>query len=231
MKSYLASLLLVLLLVLLPTVSVHSATYTETGDAGATPGTAQVVSGPANTALDAINGSLPLTSGVSEADVFQIFISDPNAFSASTDAFSLGTNNFNTQLFLFDSTGRGVFGNDDSPTGGQTSTLPAGSSFMSGRSAGLYYLLIDGGGRYPADSSSQLIFPNFTDGSTAANSVVGPTGPGGANPFTQYNGNSSEGGNYSIALTGAQFVPEPSSIVLALAGAGLLCAWNRRRTR
>ncbi len=208
----------------------RAANYAETGDAGDTPATAQLVTGqPPGTSLDRITGTVSIVNGISEGDMFQIFISNATAFSANTTAFVAGANNFDTQLFLFDSTGRGVFANDDSPNGGAQSTLPAGTSFL--LAPGNYYLLITGSGRYPV-SPSGLIFPNFTDGTTDQSTVVGPTGPGGALPISSFTGNSSEGGNYSITLTGAQFVvvPEPSTLVAALSGvAGLLVLRRRGR--
>ncbi len=206
--------------------------YTEVGDAGDRPATAQVVSGPANTALTSIAGTIGITNNVSEGDLYQIFISAPSTFSATTTGFSPGVNNFDTQLFLFTVGGIGILANDDDPvTGGEQSTIPAGSFTLA---AGVYDLLITGSGRYPG-SSGGLIFPNFTDGSTDPTGVYGPTGPGGASPLSTYVGNSSEGGRYSIALTGARFVatatavPEPSTIAIFVSGFALLLFASRRR--
>lgn len=214
---------------LLTTPAAWAANYAETGDAGDLPATAQMVAGLANTPLDRITGQLTLSSGISDGDMFQIFISNPMTFSANTTTFVAGANNFDTQLFLFDSNGRGVYANDDSPNGGAQSTLPAGSGFVT--TAGTYFLLIDGSGRYPVNASGQLIFPNFNDGTTDPSTVVGPTGAGGASPVAGFSGNSNEAGNYSIALTGAQFVvvPEPSTIVAVGSGLAVLVLARRRR--
>ena len=120
---------------------------------------------------------------------------------------------------------------DDPVDGGPQSTIPAGSLTLA---AGYYDLLITGSGRYAA-SAGGAIFPNYTDGSTDPTGVYGPTGPGGASPFSNYFGNSSEGGRYSIALTGAQFVaavtavPEPSAVAMFFTGFALLLAAVRRR--
>ncbi len=207
--------------------------YTEAGDAGDRLATAQVVSGPSNTALTSIAGTITLSNGISEGDLYQIYISAPTTFSATTTGFSPGVNNFDTQLFLFTLGGIGIVGNDDDPdSGSPQSTIPAGAFTLG---AGTYDLLITGSGRYPG-STGGLIFPNFTDGSTDPTGVYGPSGPGGGSPLSTYVGNSNEGGRYSIALTGAQFVPavvaavpEPSTIAIFVAGFALLLLASRRR--
>lgn len=91
--------------------------WAEVGDAAELPGTAQITGGAGS--LDAITGSLP-----SGSDMFAIFITDPSTFSATT----VGTPGslFDTQLFLFDSLGFGVYANDDTPSVSLRSTLPAG---------------------------------------------------------------------------------------------------------
>jgi hypothetical protein len=211
-------------------VPVRAATYTEQGDAGDLLGTAQLATGTPLTSLTAINGTISLTNGISDGDMFQIYINSPSTFSASTTAFVPGANNFDTQLFLFNSSGIGVVTNDDDPGGsGAQSNIPAGNGFVI--TPGTYYLLIDGSGRYPVNMVNQLSFPNFTDNTTDPTGVYGPTGPGGSDPLAGYTGNSSEGGNYSIALTGVIIVPEPSTVAAGLiTAAGLIITeWRRRR--
>ena len=207
----------------------RAATYTETGDAGDLPATAQIVTGPTSTSLDSITGSLTLTTAISDGDMYQIFISNPAAFSASDTAFIQGYNNFDSQIFLFNAQGIGVVANDDAASGGSQSSIAAGS--ISGSQIGVYYILIDGSSRYPV-SSGGLIFPNLTDGTTDPTGTYGPTGPGGAQAISSYTGSSNEAGAYRIALTGAQFVvvPEPGSVAFMLAGtAGVALTVLRRR--
>ena len=211
--------------------NLHAAAYTETGDAGDLPATAQPITGTSGTSLDSISGSLTLTNAISDSDMFEIYVSNPNTFSASNTAFIPGANNFDSQLFLFRADGVGVVGNDDAASGGEQAAIPAGS--FTG-APGDYYLLISGSGRYAA-SSGGLIFPNYTDGTTDPSSTVRPTGPGGGSAINGYTGNSNEAGNYVIALTGAQFipaaVPEPGAYVFLFAGAaGLALAAHSRRT-
>lgn len=208
----------------------HAVGYVEIGDAGDLPATAQVVFGPANTALTSISGTLTFSNNISEGDMYRIVISSPSTFSATTTGFSPGVNNFDTQLFIFTLSGLGVIANDDDPsTGAAQSTIAAGQFTLPAAS---YYLLITGSGRFPT-SSGGLIFPNFTDGSTDPTGVYGPTGPGGASAVTGFTGSSNDGGSYSIVLTGAQFVtavPEPSTMVAMGFGLGLLCLARRRRS-
>ena len=228
----------------------YAATYTETGDAGDLPATAQIVSGTAGTALTSLSGALTLTNAISDSDMFEINISNPGAFSAATTAFVAGANNFDTQLAVFTLTGAGVVTNDDAANGGSQSSIAAGSPVAS-FAAGNYYLLISGSGRY-AVSSGGLIFPNYTDGTTDPTGTpgavgvhlwatdptgtYGPTGPGGTGVISGYSGNSNEAGNYVIALTGAQFVPavvvpEPGAYACVLVGAaGLVLITRIRRT-
>ncbi len=214
--------------------SAFAGTYGETGDAGdIVNGAPQAVAGNSGDLITAITGTLSLTAGISEGDAFQIYISSPSTFSATTTGFAPGVNNFDTQLFLFTLGGVGIVANDDdSVSGSAQSTIPAGSSFTASLAPGYYYLLITGSGQFPA-SSGGVIFNNWTDGMTDPSGVYGPTGPGGASAISSFGGSSNEGGAYSIALTGvsvvASAVPEPTSLALGLAGALMLMARRRRR--
>ncbi len=201
----------------------HAATYTETTDAGDLPGTAQVLTPALTLGSNSIAGTLTLTTGISESDMFRITLSTAESLTISTTAFVAGRNNFDTQIALFTSGGVGILANDDAAAGGAQSSLTTGTL-----AAGNYYLLISGSGRY-ATSAGGLIFPNYTDGVTDPSATVGPTGPGGASAITGYTGTSNEGGNYTVAVTAA--VPEPSSFVAALAAGlgGLGLVLRRRR--
>ena len=220
-----------LILSLAGAAAARAQTYVSSGTEGELPANAEIVSSASPETLTDITGSLPLVNGTSGGNLFEIYINNPDAFSASTTSLAGGNNAFDTQLFLFNSAGLGLEANDDDPnTGQEQALLPAGSSFLSNQSAGDYYLLIEGSGRYPADSGANVIFPNLTDGATYADALVGPAGPGGANPFAALTGNSGEGGAYSIELTGAEFiapVPEPSAIPLIALGCGVF--WFQRR--
>lgn len=188
----------------------QAATFTEIGDAGETLGTAQVISS-GQQPLESISGAL---SG--DADLFQIFVTGGRTFSATT----VGGASFDTQLFLFDSAGVGVYGNDNSSVSPDQSTLPTGG--FSPAASGIYSLGISGFNYDPVSAlgAQGAIFPDFPN--VAFNEVVGPTGPGGGSPLSGFNGARLDpGGSYTIALTGAEAVPEPSSVLGTLA----LGAW------
>lgn len=205
----------------------HAASFTETTDAGELPGTAQVLTGqPTGTALDSLSGSL---SSGTDIDMFQIFLNGTTPFSATTASPGV---TFDSMLFLFDSTGKGIFANDDKAGDSlNRAEIPATSL-----SAGIYYLAITTPYKNPV-SAGGFIFPDSTLIST---SVAGPTGPGGGSPITSWNIDTTpdpDPQNYAIALTGAQFgnaapVPyEPHSAlgVLILGGWGTISQLKKRK--
>jgi hypothetical protein len=184
--------------------------WTEVGDAGDLPGTAQIVSGSGP--LDTIFGVMNF-----DADMYQIYISDPAGFSA----YAIGVD---PQLFLFDQSGMGVYANDDGGISGLNAFLPAGNIY-SPTTPGKYYLAISNF-NLDAYSASGLIFP-----SSPFNQVFGPTGPGGGNPVSYWAGGTGVGGEYTIELTGASYViPAPGAILLGSIGLGLVNWLRRRRT-
>jgi len=194
----------------------------EAGDAGQLPGTAQNLFGTGQI-LDAIVGRVNTST---DADLYLIHIFDPAKFSATTVGVVAGALN-DTQLFLFNFAGRGVYANNDTAVPASVrSTLPAGS-LLSPKDPGYYYLGISAFDRDPVSSPmNNLIFP-----SVPFNGVFGPTGPGGAGVLSDWVG-AGNIGNYRINLTGANLVPEPSTLLLAGMGTlGLLGVTLRRRRR
>src|SRR6516165_2915486 len=205
-------------------------------NAGSLPATAEVVTGTINgEALVQINGVFNTIGNADNADLFQIFISDPARFSATTVG-QLGTLS-NTQLYLFDANGLGVYFNDDANAATQRSTLPAGSP-LGPQTAGQYYLLITPFDWNPVGTGGRPIFQRATGADHTG--VFGPVlytgqripvegyvqGPGGLPAAGSY--------TYSISLTGASpsvITPEPASVLtMAIGLAGLAAAgWRRRR--
>jgi hypothetical protein len=188
--------------------------WTEIGDAGDLPFSAQAVTGGG--ALTSITGTL----GNPDADMYQIYISNPAGFSASatyTGAF------VDPQLFLFDQVGMGVYANDDDGVS-LNSLLPA-ANINSPTTPGMYYLAISAYDFDPVSAGGLLIFP-----STPFNGVFGPTGPGGGSPVGSWSGLAFSGGDYIINLTGAAPIPAPGAILLGGIGAGLVSWLRRRRT-
>ena len=191
------------------------------------PATAQIVTvnsvqGIAGVTFTAISGSTTPTNGLYDSDMYEFTVAVPGTYTFSTNNFSPGKNNFDTQLALFNSTGVGIVADDDLPSGGELSTI-----VMSLTSVGNYYLLLSGSGRYPVDSTGALIFPNFTDGKTDP-TVQTPAKS--TLPITAYTGNTNEGGAYNITVTVSAIVPEPGTYALVLVGiAGLAFVTKLRR--
>jgi len=85
-----------------------SETHSESGDAGDLPPSAQIP-----------GGSGPLTSNtglmnhLTDVDMYRICITDPDSFVAATTNDFGGDGAFDTRLYLFTSSGEGVYHNDD----------------------------------------------------------------------------------------------------------------------
>lgn len=137
---------------------------------------------------------------IDDADVYIIGIADPAAFFATT----VGGASFDTQLFLFDSTGMGVTSNDDSPAGGLQSTITG--AYVPG--PGLYYLAISAYDKDPQDSSAS---PLWLD--TPFNTERTPDGAGAANPWASFDTGATAGGNYAIVVGGTSNPAKPSKCI------------------
>lgn len=171
----------------------QAAIFTEVGDAGELLNTAQTV----GTGFDKIAGEL--FNGL-DVDLYKIFL-NKGFFTASTEDSA----NFDTQLFLFDSSGKGVIMNDDVVGFNDQSTIKVSLS------EGIYYLGISGWDTAPI-SSSGLIFPESFAGNPAHTELLGPTGPGGSEPLSGWvqDESNQNGGDYQITLSVTP-VPEPAS--------------------
>jgi hypothetical protein len=213
-----------LLVLLAPASATADIIWTESGDAGQLPGTAQRTFAFTPEVISAITGTISSTADV---DLYRIFIFDPARFSATTVG-QPGTL-FDTQLFLFSGNGSGIEANDDASRVplNQRSTLTAGNTF-SPLVPGEYLLAISAFNNDPFAPGGLRIFPD----PTGLGVVVGPTGPGGALDVTGW-GTGLSTGTYQIALTGARVadvIPEPSSLlVFAMGTLGLLgYTWRKR---
>jgi hypothetical protein len=160
----------------------------EDGDAGDLPATAQDLSAEGVERIDGV------AADGSDVDMYRLCVSGGGSFSAS----AVGGTAVDTQLFLFDSAGRGVYANDDDRDGVLQSRLPSGHA-LTPQVEGEYLLAV---GVYNLDpfSPTGLIFPT-------APGVVGATEPGAADPVTGWSGRPDVGGAYTLFLTGAECLP------------------------
>lgn len=187
--------------------------WAEIGDAG------DIAVTNAQTVLGV--GPLLSITGFSDAttedkDVFAIWVNG-GAFSANATSITATGGNDDTKLYLFDSAGLGVAGDDDSSTTG--GTFDAGLNGLV-LPAGIYYLAITDYNYIPTSVGGN-IFPGGNG--------VGPTGPGGASPHTGWSADSHETSwNYRIDLEGASYIVPTPGAFLTLAGAGLVATRRRR---
>ncbi|MDQ4048691.1 MAG: DVUA0089 family protein [Actinomycetota bacterium] len=151
--------------------------------------------------LTAISGTLP-SDNDNDVDMYRVCITEPASFSAQTSGTII-----DPQLFLFDSTGKGVEARDDIVAGVQRQSYLTPGNPFSPTAAGTYYLAID---RYNSEplSVGGKIFPDFGD--ARAGQIVGPTGPGGASPVSGWTAegdaaNENGGTDYTIATAGTAF--------------------------
>lgn len=210
------------LLLLAPALA-RAQVYIETSDVGATLASASTVYGSGS--ITAITGSL---SDGYDVDLFKIDITAPSLFSATT--FNSVTNAFfDTQLYLFDSAGHAIVGNDDASGTTLNSTLSVGS--IGNLASGIYYLAVSQSGNNPTNSVSQLLFTGYSADTTStltASVLANPTTLGGWTSGTSF----PDSGAYQISLTGVVGIAVPEAATSAAAfGAFALAAslWLRRR--
>jgi len=174
----------------------------EAGDTGDSLNTAQLLAGGTTQVSGVIDAD-------SDVDLF--------AFNWAGGLLDLSVTQDNsaldTQVFLFDSLGFGLFHNDDAPFPNSIiqTTLAAGEYFV-GISSFSNDPLSSGGAIFPTDWSGQL----------------SPTGPGGASALTtwEYDGTSNGAYLLDISSTAPKDIPEPST--LAIFAFGMIALTSRR---
>ena len=194
MKTCLSALIVSCFLFSAPAWSIP---YLEIGDAGETLAAAQAVGG----GVTSIVGSIVNQS----ADMF--------SFYWSGGALTLDTigSRADTQLFLFNSLGQGVWAND------QADSMSYSRIVDPALAAGLYYIglsVFD----YDPRSSLGFMFP-----SAPFNGQFGPSNLAPLDHWARFSGHSSGEGSYVINFSSATSVPEPPMLILlatALLGMG-----------
>jgi hypothetical protein len=161
------------------TLSASAQTWTEQGDAGDLPETAQSTG---SGTLSQIQGSLD----VNDVDMYAIYITDPAAFRAST----VGGATWDTQLFLFDANGVGVVAEDD--TGGFQSTINNAAGCIT--APGLYYLAITRYNKDPLGCNEGGLW-SFNDNNC-------PNGAEATSRVNSWTSSTGTAGSYTIFLTG-----------------------------
>jgi hypothetical protein len=175
-----------------------------------------------------IRGTLDFPNGVS---MFKFYLNAP-FFSAIT-VLPVANGVPDPELFLFDSSGRGVYMNDDQTGSDTQSCLPSAVSNpcpsprngVGPATSGFYYLAITRSANMAIDSMMNPLF--------APSLSTDVAGPASLNPIADWDNNVNASPNfdqinYDIFLTGA--VPEPATWTLT-AAAGLALFLFRKRSR
>ena len=205
------------------------------GAAGRMPSSAEPVTVPVTHITGALTGSAFRGVDANDyEDMYQIRILDPRdcggkGFTANTTWMVTpgGINDFNTQLWLFDATGRGLLGNDDAGIGVPQSfiSFPANDlTLQPFTGPGIYYLAITGFNDDPLSPGG----PIFNQASPFE--ISGPDGPGAPLPINNWSANgTSDIGLYDIELECVGAVPEPAACSLVLVGVALALTRRGRR--
>ena len=162
------------------------AQWTEVGDAGDLPETAQATGTDTSTPLPSISGALD----ANDVDMFAIYIADPATFQAETNTTST---NFDSQLWLFDVNGNGIVHDDDS-AGGLRSRITNANNCIPG--PGIYYIAISRFNRDPRNCDDNAIWTGTANACAIA----------GRGRVASWTGTTAAG-NYEIVLTGAFTAP------------------------
>ncbi len=206
-----------------PLCTANATTWCEVqgGDAGHTIAGAEITSG--GPMLTDIIGTLG--DGTSGADLYEIMITNPAVFSATTEPVPAPGHNPDPDpaLYLFDSTGHGVYAIDDISGEDTQATLQAGLG-IGPQTPGIYYILIAPSGNLPEGPASNPLFSLVTGSDVAGDSHVLAN-------FSDNGCGTGCKGSYDIHLTGASFATTPEPQTFALLGAGLLGIGTLRRRK
>jgi hypothetical protein len=174
----------------------------EIGDAGDVRVTANDMG---DSAVTRINGTF---GDAQDSDLYRICLANGASFSASTVGGTLPAS-LDTQLFLFDSEGYGVYANDDWGTS-HGSMLPAQHTY-SPSTGGEYFLGISQYNRDPQSSQGE-IFLDTVNWSMFPDGVEPANGFGAAETLVRWDGRpQGQFGTYRITLTGTAMCAPPDT--------------------
>ncbi len=192
--------------------------WTESGDAGDMPGTAQGAAGSGS--LTDIFGTV---SALTDADMFIINITNPAAFSATTNVSPLTMTD--TTLYLFNLDGTGIAKNDDVSASNYLSNFPVGASQYASIAPGQYILAVAGFAFAPFNITPPTTLADLMFDVNTFTGVLSPQNPG---PILGWaDAGAYDSGDYHITLTGAELVPTPGAA--AMFGLAGLAITRRRR--
>lgn len=205
MKSFRCLVMTAALLTIPPLAG--AAPWIESGDAGDSLATSDVVTVPAPSMI------LGNIENPTDADLFALYLTAGVPFSATSVDSGGAAAILDTQLFLFGATGLGLRFNDDITVIDFFSSI----SFTP-LISGVYYLGISAVGFNPIDGDGDFIYvrdpadPSATPGPSAFGPLASwaPDGSG-----------VTDLGDFQINLAGASAVPEPNTLLLLLGLAGL----------
>ncbi len=200
--------------------------WIEDGDAGSSVDAAQDT-----TTIGVVNTIAGRLGGSDREDVYRLIVEGADDVSSTVNfGFLPGSDpDFNPALWLFDTQGYGILGNDDDPLlGGPGARLiaPSTDGVTLQLAPGIYFLAITESGNVPLSMRPEpspgagvfeeiFFFESLTE-------VSGPDGAGADNPLAGWSGGNGSNGNYGIAIT-----PAPAGFAaFSLMG---LAASRRRR--
>jgi hypothetical protein len=194
--------------------------HNEAVDAGDMPATAQAAGGAGS--LTDIFGTV---TGLFDADMYVINITNPAAFSATTN-IAPGAMGDST-LYLFNMNGTGIAKNDDISGGNFLSDLPVGNAQYASLVPGQYLIAIAGFAFAPFWNNPPANLGDLMFDVNAFTGVQGPQNPGPIQGWANAGAYDAGQGTYHITLTGASLVPAPGAV--ALLGLAGVMAGRRRR--
>jgi hypothetical protein len=174
------------------------------------------------------------SSGSKYGDIWTVVMGGGSPLDITTN---FAATNFDTELFLFNSSWDGLYADDDIGGGNSKSTIATPTNLV----AGTYYVIIAPYNEQPLSGGVNHIFPGLSsqvgaipgsgpyDGGWDPGTAVAPSGQNTWNYQIQFTGNFAENFDLGDSTPAAVATPEPAS--LTLFGTGLFGVFARRYRR